>query len=185
MNDDDKKDETSPQYVQLALWGHELAIILKAGDRHPRNYYAWNYARELLTAFSDGTIIKEAPERMRGEDKTDITRKLLAKSSIAKVQKWCLSHPRDISGWSFLEALLRTGFNGREKQRARMTADDESINLNETGQGGLGAENGEGADEARSVVRETKEFVRKFQWRGASVEWFLRVMADLDRPEEG
>lgn len=103
---------------------------MRAGERHPRNYYAWNYARQLLATLSE-----------RSEDSTAE----LARGSVEVVKKWCLGHPRDVSGWAFLAFLL-----GRVDR--------------------VGAEGGE------RVVRETRAFVRKFQWRGESVEWFLKVM---------
>ena len=33
-------------------------------------------------------------------------------------------------------------------------------------------------DAAQRVVAGTKEFVRKFGWKGASVEWFLKAMGE-------
>lgn len=121
---------TEPQNPSAGFWQEELSIIMRAGERHPRNYYAWNYARQLLATLSE-----------RSEDSTAE----LARGSVEVVKKWCLGHPRDVSGWAFLAFLL-----GRVDR--------------------VGAEGGE------RVVRETRAFVRKFQWRGESVEWFLKVM---------
>ncbi len=48
--------------------------------------------------------------------------------------------------------------------------------------GGVGKGMG-GGDEARQevqrVVRETREWVRKYEWKGESVEWFLKGVAQL------
>lgn len=74
----------------------ELAVISKSGERHPKNYYAWQYGRRLFEA-------------------ADIYNSLSAKSdfqellrvSIKTVHGWCLRNPSDISGWSYILYLLR------------------------------------------------------------------------------
>lgn len=166
-----------------ALWGCELSIILTAGERHPRNYYAWNYARQLLailSCYDDAAC--ETTKRAPGAPGMEM-RKCLVENSVAEVQKWCFAHPRDISGWAFLSFLLRescydlttpppppplTNFavaamdNGLSKGVERA----ETVTANE--------------DAARRVVAETKEFVKKFGWKGASVEWFLKTMGEFN-----
>ncbi|KAK3371708.1 hypothetical protein B0T24DRAFT_334190 [Lasiosphaeria ovina] len=59
-------------------------VVSVAGERHPRNYYAWCHARFLSDL---------DPEDQGG--------KLLA-----AVKDWCRKHHTDISGWSFLYYLL-------------------------------------------------------------------------------
>lgn len=61
-------------------------VVCVAGERHPRNYYAWCHARFLLGL--DGSL-----------DRQEI---------LATVQAWCFQHHTDISGWSFLYFLLNT-----------------------------------------------------------------------------
>ncbi|KAF4625241.1 hypothetical protein G7Y89_g12927 [Cudoniella acicularis] len=57
-------------------------VILVAAERHPRNYYAWSHLRWLV-------------QNTGVEDKT--------KKQILTVAKdWCLRHPSDTSGFSFL-----------------------------------------------------------------------------------
>lgn len=114
-------------------WERELEVVMKAGERHPRNYYAWGYARDLL-------------RELAGEG--------LARGVVGRVHRWCLQHPRDVSGWAFLEFLLRE-------------VDGE-------GDGRTG-----GGEEATRVIWETKEFVRKYEWRGESIEWFLKSVQRL------
>ncbi|KAL8797403.1 MAG: hypothetical protein Q9195_000558 [Heterodermia aff. obscurata] len=119
-------------------WKKELAVVMKAGERHPRNYYAWNYARDLLRAICGG-------EEELG------TRKVLMGESLREVHYWCLQHPGDISGWSFLLFLLRMGDFAREA--------------------------GEGFEgEARRCVEVTGDFMRKFEWKGESARWFLSAV---------
>jgi hypothetical protein len=62
-------------------------VVFVAGERHPRNYYAWCHAR-FLTGLNRGSNFPAV---------------------LAAVQAWCFQHHTDISGWSFLYFLLYTG----------------------------------------------------------------------------
>ncbi|KAF8475030.1 hypothetical protein BDZ91DRAFT_845219 [Kalaharituber pfeilii] len=87
--------------VLLAQIRREMEIIQKAGDVHPRNYHAWNYARRLVThhlplantAPTPGTTIAPSP---------------LIPSLTKTHFRLCLLHPTDTSLWSFLLFLLTT-----------------------------------------------------------------------------
>ncbi|KAK3304574.1 uncharacterized protein B0T15DRAFT_246337 [Chaetomium strumarium] len=59
-------------------------VVFVAGERHPRNYYAWCHARFLM----------------------GLKRGISHPSISAAVQAWCFQHHTDISGWSFLSFLL-------------------------------------------------------------------------------
>lgn len=191
INDDNDNEHTNASDDGLLLlWLHELEIIMKAGDRHPKNYYAWSYARQLLTALSTGEILPSRPARRIGKHQIDATRmNEMAATSIPQVQKWCLAHPRDISGWAFLEYLLTTGLGWEREGRA-----EEEMEMKCDGGGGLALEgrakgqlrrlgNGirkEEVDEiVDRVVKESEDFVSKFQWKGDSLTWFLNTMGDL------
>jgi hypothetical protein len=65
----------------------EIGAILKAAERHPNNYYAWQHARRLISLEPHGALesIKEPLDR---------------------VLQWCFRNPSDTSGWSFLLHLL-------------------------------------------------------------------------------
>jgi len=69
---------------KATFWRAELAAVCKSGERHPKNYYAWQYARRLVP-------------RLTHDDKEDFA---------DVVRDWCFKHPSDISGWSFLLVLL-------------------------------------------------------------------------------
>lgn len=150
---------------------------MKAGDRHPKNYYAWSYARQLLTALSTGEILS-SPARQIGKHQIDATRmNQIAAISIFPVQKWCLAHPRDISGWTFLEYLLTTGLGWERKGQIEEGTKCNGGGLEGRAKGRL--ENGDRkvVDEmVRRVVRESEDFVSKFQWKGDSLAWFLNAM---------
>ncbi|KAK0613854.1 hypothetical protein B0T14DRAFT_438624 [Immersiella caudata] len=59
-------------------------VVFTAGERHPRNYYAWNHARFLLNT---GSLVPN-------------------QDGLDAVMKWCTQHHTDTSGWSFLYFIL-------------------------------------------------------------------------------
>ncbi|KAL2160893.1 hypothetical protein VTH06DRAFT_1090 [Thermothelomyces fergusii] len=59
-------------------------VVFVAGERHPRNYYAWCHARFLMGLKGDVPFSE----------------------TLAAVRAWCFQHHTDISGWSFLLHLL-------------------------------------------------------------------------------
>lgn len=60
------------------------SIVMVAAERHPRNYYAWSHMRWLMESVECGL---DSPTHL---------------ALIDNVKKWCLRHPGDTSGWSFL-----------------------------------------------------------------------------------
>jgi protein prenyltransferase alpha subunit repeat containing protein 1 len=58
-------------------------VILVAAERHPRNYYAWLHARWMLVNINGKSILDQS-------------------GFLSSVQDWCLRHPSDTSGFSFL-----------------------------------------------------------------------------------
>lgn len=66
----------------------ELEIVMVAGERHARNYHAWQYARQVVRMI--GVRLGE-----KGWEEC-----------VAMVHRWCLMHPRDISGWASLVFIL-------------------------------------------------------------------------------
>ncbi|QSZ31609.1 hypothetical protein DSL72_001176 [Monilinia vaccinii-corymbosi] len=60
------------------------SIVMVAAERHPRNYYAWSHMRWLVESVEGGL---------------DASTYL---DMVGNVKKWCLGHPGDTSGWSFL-----------------------------------------------------------------------------------
>ncbi|KAJ5542043.1 hypothetical protein N7461_008046 [Penicillium sp. DV-2018c] len=73
----------------LELQRTELDGVLRAGELHPKNYYAFSYMRQLCALLGDTTTGQPTW-------KTE-----LAVSIVDPVINWCLANPRDISGWSF------------------------------------------------------------------------------------
>ncbi|PQE07512.1 prenyltransferase alpha subunit repeat-containing 1-B protein [Rutstroemia sp. NJR-2017a BBW] len=60
------------------------SIVMIAAERHPRNYYAWSHMRWLVESVEDGLDASS----------NDLL--------ISDVKNWCVKHPSDTSGWSFL-----------------------------------------------------------------------------------
>ena len=77
------------------LVARELSAVCKSGERHPKNYYAWQYARELLDMAC--LRVREEPECWER----------MLKQCVKTVKSWCCVHPSDISGWTFLAWLLQ------------------------------------------------------------------------------
>ena len=131
------------------FWDKELVIVMKAGERHPRNYYAWQYARQLLSFIR--TECSELVER-RCMDREWL------RNIVGLVRRWCLMHPRDISGWNFL------AFSLEQQRNEGCDAGDRSAFGHEIGISAL----------------ETKDFAGKYEWKGESIAWFLKAMKTLN-----
>ncbi|PWY86287.1 hypothetical protein BO70DRAFT_312821 [Aspergillus heteromorphus CBS 117.55] len=86
----------------LEVLKNELHIVFRSGERHPRNYYAFTYIRQL----------REHLSGVGGDTRatTDLSRvsTFLARSILDSVLDWCLAHPSDISGWSLTLYLLES-----------------------------------------------------------------------------
>ncbi|KAL9035209.1 MAG: hypothetical protein Q9214_006693 [Letrouitia sp. 1 TL-2023] len=148
-----EEDRKGPEIMKKGL-ETELAIVMKAGERHARNYYAWDYARQVFGLFSRKGDFCES--KILKEEWITSTRVM----GITMVHKWCLAHPRDISGWAFLIFLIRHDVQSPGFKRTEGKEGDIDQNLSE------------------HIIHTTEEFIRKFKLRGESVEWFLRVITD-------
>lgn len=134
------------------FWDRELAVAMKAAERHPRNYYAWQYARELFSL-----VCSKSSEFVAGRQR----QRELLRDGIGRVRAWCLLHPRDISGWACLVSLL---------EQLRDNGCDEAADR-------------EMETEFRTSRRETNEFTKRYEWKGESIEWFLKAMKTLNIDE--
>ena len=77
------------------LLTHEVRIVCRAGERHPRNYYGWQYARNFYKLWIENEL--SAGRHIEQSFLEDITTSIIS---------WCRNNPTDISGWSFLSFLL-------------------------------------------------------------------------------
>ncbi|UNI16110.1 hypothetical protein JDV02_002579 [Purpureocillium takamizusanense] len=69
-------------------------VVFVSAERHPRNYYAWCHARQLVAL---SATARNEPQRAL----------LDGPSLVADAKRWCFSHHDDVSGWMFLLFLLR------------------------------------------------------------------------------
>ncbi|KAJ5081466.1 Protein prenyltransferase [Penicillium alfredii] len=79
----------------LELQRAELDVVLRAAELHPKNYYAFSYMRQLHMLLADVGVDKDQSSSVE-----------LARVMVGPVFDWCLSNPRDISGWAFGLYLL-------------------------------------------------------------------------------
>lgn len=84
----------------------EFRSVFQAGERHSNNYYAWRYARDLV-----------ALEDCRRDGIAGTDRATSFRSLTEAVLNWCLSHPSDVSGWSFLSFVLQRPEQGRDNSQ--------------------------------------------------------------------
>ncbi|KAA8649196.1 hypothetical protein EYZ11_012301 [Aspergillus tanneri] len=85
---------TSGRETIYNLLKSELRTVLRAGELHPKNYYAFSYMRQLLGILSDAM------------EEEQTSSNLLAQSIIEEALNWCQAHPTDVSGWMFSLYLL-------------------------------------------------------------------------------
>lgn len=71
------------KYPTLVDLEHELGIIAKAANHHPKNYYAWSYARQLVGGHNQTRISQWAWEL-------------------------CCANVSDVSMWTFLASVDRS-----------------------------------------------------------------------------
>ncbi|ORY11168.1 hypothetical protein BCR34DRAFT_484567 [Clohesyomyces aquaticus] len=90
--------EDSPEAV-LSFTRAELDAVLKAGEQHPKNYYAWQYARTLFNKLGS-MFVDEAKHSWKSSYHAFLT------TSALLVKAWCCKHVSDTSGLSFLLFLL-------------------------------------------------------------------------------
>ncbi|KAF2692131.1 hypothetical protein K458DRAFT_381957 [Lentithecium fluviatile CBS 122367] len=82
----------------------ELNVICKSGERHPKNYYAFQYARRLFNL-----VLAQ-----RSVDEVEVVH---MKEVLQMMRSWCSRHPSDISGFSFLAWLLHHTKNVEDRRR--------------------------------------------------------------------
>jgi hypothetical protein len=117
-------------------------VVLVAAERHPRNYYAWLHMRWVLQNFQHSDNSGEP---------TDSN----ASKIVSIVKDWCLRHPGDTSGWSFLLFCLFSP-----------ESSNTPIEINS------------------SICKEVLGLAASFQWTHESVWVFLRTLVATGEIEE-
>lgn len=101
----------------------EIAAVLKAGERHPHNYYAWQYLRRLHA------LLCSPPRSVEAADEFDV------QTVTGTVLRWCLQHPSDVSGWSFLHYLLDAAPTDGTKEQTMAEVEKFAKSLQWKGEG--------------------------------------------------
>ncbi|KFY23734.1 hypothetical protein V491_02441 [Pseudogymnoascus sp. VKM F-3775] len=91
-------------------------VVLISAEHHPKNYYAWDYMRWW---------IKSRPGLGPNE------RPAINRQVTQLMQRWCMHHTSDSSGWSFLAWLLlrHTDPDFRVRQHLQSSAGEEVLNF--------------------------------------------------------
>lgn len=85
------------QDQDLIKW--EMELVLKAAELHPKNYYAWSYARWLvLTYMPSSTTTVSTTDTTQPDPVLD--------DLLSQIFSFSKSHISDISAWTFLYFLL-------------------------------------------------------------------------------
>lgn len=100
-------DPTGDRFLKFV--SSELDAVCGAGERHPKNYYAWQYARKLI---SKTRVLYDSGVPYPWKDSYFI----MMYNCVLQVKAWCLKHPSDTSGWSFLLFLIPKLWWVSEKQ---------------------------------------------------------------------
>lgn len=103
--------------LQAGALRNELSLVLRAGEQHPMNYYAFSYLRQFLLSNSrfgsEHSALQPDDRRDWREARVTFplgysahTSQLLGENLLEEIHSWCLRHPGDISGWTFLLHVL-------------------------------------------------------------------------------
>lgn len=84
----------------------ELDIVLRAGELHPKNYYAFTYMRNIHAYIAHAIKDQDQDQDQDQGDASAGQVDCIAAGLIDPMLNWCLSNPRDISGWMFAKYLL-------------------------------------------------------------------------------
>ncbi|KAJ5474739.1 Protein prenyltransferase [Penicillium sp. IBT 31633x] len=103
----------------LKLQQTELEVVLRAGELHPKNYYAFSYIRQLYMLLADAVANMES-SAWKPES---------ALSMVDRVIDWCLANPRDISGWSFGTYVLNSISEQQRRERALLKVVKFALNV--------------------------------------------------------
>ncbi|OAG07364.1 uncharacterized protein CC84DRAFT_1060184, partial [Paraphaeosphaeria sporulosa] len=93
------------EYDIPAFFMEELNAAIKGGERHPKNYYAWQYARRV--------VLKRGDSQPAGSSEWES----FLTDCAQKVKSWCMLHVSDISGFSFLMWVLSLTRSSDERGR--------------------------------------------------------------------
>jgi len=98
----------------------EWRLVSRAGDHHPRNYYAWNHMRNIVDLVVTRCGLPVCTTLLS----------LLPGHVLA----WCIKHSSDVSGWSFLLFLYRRVGAPKESEWLLKNAIDAALSFQWSGE---------------------------------------------------
>jgi hypothetical protein len=128
------------------------SVILVAAERHPRNYYAWSHLRWLVEAFDDILCLEALSGHPPAVEHAE---------TIFIVKDWCLRHPADTSGCSFLLFCLLL----KASRDSRSTSERSA--------------------QRSTICKEALGRAVSFKWTHESVWVFLRTLVAAEGSVEG
>ncbi|OKL58965.1 hypothetical protein UA08_05725 [Talaromyces atroroseus] len=147
--------ETSNDFLR-EIFFEEFDVVCKAGQLHPRNYYAFGYMRQvhalMIAQPASSSTKDESSGMLTGSSALSLE---LALVMIEPMLKWCLSNPSDISGWMYLFYLLDYG-------------DDDNALIR----------NGNFNTKRKLVMDRTLHFSGITTWEGESLWTFVDLMLE-------
>ena len=105
----------------------EVEGVLRAGERHQHNYYAFGYLRRVLPL-----LLRAVEEREANKVDGNVT--LNKREVLERMLKWCKAHPSDTSGWSFLGHWMDHDYGTPEKARVMESTFKFAIDLHWKGE---------------------------------------------------
>lgn len=108
-------------WLAQRLLDQEMQLAMRAGEHHPRNYYAWDHMRQVfdLVRFHVSSAVNDdgCSASVDTNTNTNITPSSLSTSPsctavslahhlLPPLESWCRAHTSDFSGWTFLLLFL-------------------------------------------------------------------------------
>lgn len=90
-----------PRQTRMEIEKEIIEVIFSAAQIHPKNYYAWDYMRWWVDRYPD--LLSNFD---RGVQSQPASVNIAEMHFPSLIQDWCLKHPSDTSGWSFLLRIL-------------------------------------------------------------------------------
>lgn len=105
--------DTSLNYVS-DFCHSETSVVLAAGARHPKNYYAFDALRVFFEDMH--AVLHQEYPYLEAQTRVRI-KSLIASDVSLRVFEWCAQHPSDTSGWSYLFHSLSQLVDDEQQRR--------------------------------------------------------------------
>ncbi|MCJ1232911.1 hypothetical protein MMC14_000865 [Varicellaria rhodocarpa] len=167
--------------VQMQEWFlAEVEVVLAAADVHRGNYHAFHYARRLIWFLFENKDKKKKKKNEScwddcnnkhnsQETETKPPLRNFLNPLTTRLHRFCLSHPSDISGWTFLLFIFRWAHTYKHPLQPLYSLPDKHAV----------------EDLHDDVITRTEGFVSSVGWKGKSVAWFVGEMRAMQEMRIG